>query len=47
MATTYREDGSKKTTKNEGPCPSGFFRDPKTGKCVHCLLYTSDAADDW
>ena len=34
MATTYREDGSKKTTKNEGPCPSGFLRNPKTGKCA-------------
>ena len=34
MATTYSEDGKKKTTKNEGPCPSGFYRDPKSGKCV-------------
>ena len=35
MATTYNEDGSKRirnaVIKN---CPSGFYRDPKTGKCV-------------
>ena len=34
MAPTYSEDAKKTTTKNEGPCPSGFYRDPKTGKCV-------------
>ena len=33
MADTYSEDGSKRTTKNQKPCPSGFARDPKTGKC--------------
>ena len=34
MATTYNEDGSKGVRKNEKPCPSGFYRDNKTGKCV-------------
>ena len=31
---TYSEDGSVKERKHERPCPSGFFRDPKTGKCT-------------
>jgi len=34
MADTYSEGGSKRTTKNQKPCPSGFYRDKKTGKCV-------------
>ena len=34
MATTYNQDGTKKSRKNEQPCPSGFYRDKKTGKCV-------------
>ena len=34
MATTYSENGSKAVRKNENPCPSGFYRDPKPGKCV-------------
>ena len=34
MATTYSENGSKAVRKNEKPCPSGFYRDKKTGKCV-------------
>ena len=35
MATTYSEDGTKKVRTNElRDCPSGFARDPKTGKCV-------------
>ena len=33
MATTYRENGKKKTTMNlVKPCPSGFKR--VNGKCV-------------
>jgi len=31
---TYSEDGSIKERKHERPCPSGFYRDKKTGKCV-------------
>ena len=34
MATTYSEDGTKSTRKNQRSCPSGFYRDKKTGKCV-------------
>ncbi len=34
MAETINEDGSRTTKKNEKPCPSGFARDPKTGKCI-------------
>ena len=33
MAETIDEKGKVKSTKNEKPCPSGFFRNPKTGKC--------------
>ena len=34
MAKTYSEDGSVKERKHQRPCPSGFARDPKTGKCT-------------
>lgn len=34
MAHTYSEDGKKKTRENKGTCPSGFYRDPISGKCV-------------
>ena len=33
MAETIDEKGKVKSTKNQKPCPSGFARDPKTGKC--------------
>tara|TARA_B100000131_G_C18105659_1_gene607686 strand:- start:110 stop:238 length:129 start_codon:yes stop_codon:yes gene_type:complete len=32
MAETINEAGKTKSTKNERPCPSGFYR--KNGKCV-------------
>ena len=38
MATTYNEDGSKGVRKNEKPCPSGFYRDKKTGKYVQAVI---------
>ena len=34
MAETINEDGSRTTKNNEKHCPSGFARDPKTGKCI-------------
>ena len=33
MAETIDEKGKVRSTKNQKPCPSGFSRNPKTGKC--------------
>tara|TARA_R100000458_G_scaffold16292_1_gene13947 strand:+ start:361 stop:483 length:123 start_codon:yes stop_codon:yes gene_type:complete len=34
MAETINEQGEVKSKKHEKECPSGFARDPKTGKCI-------------
>ena len=34
MAEIINEQCEVKSKKNQKECPSGFARDPKTGKCI-------------